>query len=268
MMTVSISLMSEADIFEQGYQLIVRDVNWDSYKYLFQYPERMLEAYKTTIIVTVCGTVVSVLMTALIAYPLSRMDFAYRRYINFFVFFTMLFSGGLVASYILTANWLNLKDTLWALILPSLAAPFHIFLMRIFFQGLPDSLVEAARIDGMSEFRIFATIVVPLCKQAFATIGLLTALGYWNEAFLPMLYIDDPKLTTLQLMLKNLVEYVNLIKTDALRTASGGSFSVIDLPSDGVMFATVVVASAPMLFIFAFFQKYFVKGIMTGAIKG
>jgi putative aldouronate transport system permease protein len=267
-LTISISITDNKSLATYGYQLIPRKISMDAYKLIFLDPQRILSGYKNSLIITIVGTVLNVFVTTLIAYPLSRKDFRLRNAISFYLFVTMLFSGGLVPVYILIVKYLHWKNLLIAIIIPAIAGPMNIFLMRVFFQDIPESLVEAAKIDGSSDYNSFFKIVLPLSKPAIATLTLMIALGYWNEAFGPMLYLDDMNKYPLQLILNNIVMFVNEIKNGTYLSGSGSSFNPVNVPSDGVMYGMMVVATAPMLLLFAFMQKYFVKGVAMGAVKG
>lgn len=268
LLTISVSITDNKTLLQQGYQIIPSKLSADAYFYLFQDPKSLLVGYKNSIIVTVFGSILNLLVTCLVAYPLSRRNFHFRGVISAYIFFTMIFSGGMVPTYVLVVQYLHWKDSLLALMIPVIAAPFNIFLMRVLFQDIPDSLVEAARIDGSSELNTFFRIILPLSKPALATLLLMIALGYWNDVFNPMLYIDSQQHYTIQLILQHIAEFVDSIKRGGLSDMSGNPIDPSTVPSDGVMYALMVVASTPMVFLFTFLQKYFVKGITAGAVKG
>jgi len=266
-LTLSVSFMGEKDIFQYGYSLIPKSINFDSYKLIFRFPEVIVSGYRVSIFITIAGTFLSLLFSALIAYPISRKDFIFQRSVSFFVFFTMLFQGGLIPFYILMTRYLGMKNSIWALIIPLMVSPLHVFLLRIFFQNIPGSLVEAAKLDGVSEMGFFFKIAIQLTKPGLATVALFIALIYWNDAFMAMMFIDTPDKKPLQLLLTQLATYVQLLRSQSLQGLSGGMVSDLNIPSDGVMFAMSVVATGPMLFVFSFFQKYFVSGLVAGAVK-
>jgi putative aldouronate transport system permease protein len=229
--------------------------------------DEIIRAYGVTTFTTFVGTFLSVLVMALCAYPLSRPDFKWRYPLTFFIFFTMLFGGGLIPTYIVITKYYGLGDTIWVYILPSLANAFQIIIFRTFFAGLPFSLIESAKLDGASELKIFFKIILPLSKPAIATIGLFNVLGRWNEWMTALIYIRDDKLYTLQFLLQRIlmeVEYINNIATE-LSVDFG---STMDVPTETVRFAMAIVAAGPMLFVFPFFQKYFAKGLTIGGVKG
>lgn len=260
------SFESQKEIMTRGYSAIPLKFDFTAYKMLFR-NSVVLDSYKITILVTVCGTLAGVFISALLGYVMSRKDYAYRNILAFYVFFTMLFSGGLVPSYILISKWLNLKNTIFALILPSVISAWNVMLMKNFFKSVPDTLIEAAKIDGMGEFGIFLKIVIPLSKPALATIALFYALGYWNQWYNSMIYTDTANLSMLQYTLLKLtrdIEYLNSAEAMQYGAVTSGT----EIPTYGMRMAMCVVAAGPMVLIFPFFQKYFVKGITIGSVKG
>ena len=261
-MVVSVSLTSEAGINANGYGLIPSEFSLEAYEFVFRTPGEVINAYATTIFVTVFGTIVGTLIMAMLAYPMSRSDFKYKNQLSFFVYFTMLFSGGLVPSYLLITS-LGMKDTVWALVIPIMFSSWNTMMLRMFMTSIPSALIEAATIDGASEFRIFFSIIIPLSKVGIVTIMLFTSLGLWNDWQQAMLYIDHGDLTSLQYMLYKVMNKVNLAKE------YGGVVTQTEkLPSENLRMALCVVAAGPMLLVFPFFQKYFSKGIVVGGVKG
>ena len=263
---ISVSLTDEATLNEFGYQIIPKSLSLDAYKYIFSDPEQIIRSYGVTIASTVVGTALAVLVMAFLAYPLSRPDYKMKSAVSFYVFFTMLFSGGLVPSYMLITQYLHLKDTFWVLVLPGLVTPFHVILFRTFFQQLPSELFDAAKIDGCSDIRMIFQIVLPLSKPVFATVALLGALTRWNDWYTCLLYINDDNLITLQYLLQRIMKNVELIKTQMANMPI--HMTQMDLPTESVRMALAVVVSGPMLIVFPFFQKYFAKGLTVGAVKG
>ena len=261
-LVVSVSLTSEAGINANGYGLIPSEFSFEAYEYIFRSPDEVINAYATTIFVTVFGTIVGTLIMAMLAYPMSRSDFKYKNALSFFVYFTMLFSGGLVPSYLLVTG-LGMKDTIWALVIPIMFSSWNTMMLRMFMTSIPAALIEAATIDGASEFRIFFSIIIPLSKVGIVTIMLFTSLGLWNDWQQAMLYIDHGDLTSLQYMLYRVMNKVNLAKEYA-----GTAVQTEKLPSENLRMALCVVAAGPMLLVFPFFQKYFSKGIVVGGVKG
>ena len=234
----------------------------DAYRLIFK-TSTVFDAYKVTIFVTVAGTLLSLIFTAALAYALCVKSFRLRNTISMYVYFTMLFSGGLVPTYLLISKYLNLSNTVWALILPALISPWNMFLMRNFFQEIPSSVIESAKLDGASEVKILFNIILPMSKPALATIGLFYALSYWNEWYRAMLYISKEKLFPLQYLIMTInrnMDYAN--------TMAGQTTIDFALPTFTVRLATTVVTIGPIIFLYPFIQKYFVKGLNVGAVKG
>jgi putative aldouronate transport system permease protein len=202
------------------------------------------------------------------AYALSRVDFKFRRQITFYLFFTMLFSGGLVPSYILVTRYLHLKDNILSLILPGLVNVFFIFMLRTFFQSLPFSIIESCVMDGAGEFRIFAQIIIPLSKPALATVGLMIMLNYWNEWFSALLYINKNELRPLQYLLQQMLLQVEALTREISEGSGATMLDPTKVPTETTRMAMAVIATGPMLLVFPFFQKYFVKGLTVGSVKG
>ncbi len=270
LLILAVSISNEQDIALYGYQLIPKQIDFAAYKYLFKNPDSILHAYGVTIFVTVVGTVLSVFLMALIAYPLSKQNLKFKKGITFYIFFTMLFSGGLVPTYILNTQYLHLNDTIWIYILPSLINVWHVFLLRTFFKSIPDSIAESALLDGAGEYRIFLTMILPLSKPALATVALLGALTRWNDWFTAMLYISNDNLISLQYLLQRILLNIQLLQglSASGNTVPGSILSMADLPSETVRMAMAIIAIGPMLLVFPFFQKYFVRGLTVGSVKG
>jgi putative aldouronate transport system permease protein len=265
-MVIAGSVSSESDIVQHGYSIIPRSVSFDSYRILLLGSNRIVDAYVVSAIVTVAGTVLSLLVTSMGAYAMARRSFRYRNALSIYAIITILFNGGLVPWYIICVRYLELKDTMWAMILPPLANAFNMFLIRNFMMSMPDDLHESAKIDGAGEFRIYAQLVVPLAKPVLATIGLFVSLSYWNDWFLGLMFIDKQELQPLQLLLRTLVSNIEFLRTsnnamDIQRIAS-------QLPSQSLKMALTVVTIGPIIFLYPFLQRYFVKGLMVGAVKG
>ncbi|MFC4776920.1 carbohydrate ABC transporter permease [Paenibacillus sp. GCM10023252] len=268
-LVVSVSLSDETMVIANGYKFWPEKFSTYAYEFLFQDASQILTSYGITMIVTVVGTVVGVLLMALYAYPIARNDFPHRKIFSFFIFFTMLFNGGLVSWYLVYVKMLGVKDSLLALILPMLVGPFFVLILRTFFGSLPSELLESAKIDGAGEFRIFFRIVVPLSVPAIATVALFSTLNYWNDWFNSLLFITDSSKVSLQyLMYKTMLNIQFLTSnTQAAQGASQGG-SVLELPSETVRMAMCIIGIGPIVFAYPFFQRYFVKGLMVGAIKG
>lgn len=261
---ISISITSEQSIVQNGFGMIPKSVSFEAYYLLFKNPTTILRAYSVTVFVTSVGTVLALIVSTQFAYALSRKDFTLRRMLSLYLYFTMLFSGGLVPIYILITRYLGLKNSLWAIILPSLATGWNVFVLRSYLTSVPDSIIEAARIDGAGEYYTFYRIVVPIVRGGIATIGIFIALAFWNEWNGTMLYINDSRLYSLQYLLQTL-----LGKIAALQIAQdmGMSVATVDLPKHSLRMATCVVAIGPIVFLFLACQKNLVSGIAIGAVK-
>jgi putative aldouronate transport system permease protein len=268
-LVAAISLTPEKEIVTKGYSLIPANFTLDAYKFVLRDPTEILRAYGITIIVTICGTLLGIWLTTTIAYVISRKDYRYRNGTSFFLFFTMLFSGGLTPFYILVAQTLHMKDTLLALIIPAALQAWYVILMKGFLQGISMSMIESAKIDGASELKTFISIVVPVAKPGIATIGLFLLLQFWNDWYASLLFINNNKLVSLQYLLYRImadIEYIKNVMSNV--NVSGVDLNNRNIPSLGSRMAMCLIAAGPMLVIFTFFQKYFIKGITIGSIKG
>jgi putative aldouronate transport system permease protein len=262
------SVSDEKVLISTGYTYFPSKLSLDSYYYMVKQSAMILHAYGITILVTIVGTLASVLITTMLAYPMSRKDFKYRNALAFFVFFTMLFNGGIVASYIMWSRFFDIKNTIWALIIPNyLVTGFNVFLVRNYFtNGVPFELIEAAQIDGAGEFTIFTKIMVPLAIPVVATISLFTALIYWNDWVNALYYVTDPNFFGIQNLLIRIMNNIQFLKISTNLAMLGTQN--IDLPGTSVRMAMAVIGILPMVIIFPFMQKYFIKGVVLGAIKG
>lgn len=265
---ISISLSDEQALTQFGYRLFPKVVSTRAYMHIFQNPTQLLNSYKTTIFFSMVGSTASLLVMALVAYSLSRNNFVLRKPITFFIFFTMLFGGGTIPSYILNTQYLGLANNIMVYILPSLASAWYIIIMRTFFSQLPHSLVESAKIDGASELRIFFQIVFPLSKPVLATVFLMTLLNKWNDWYTSLLYIRDTNLYSLQYMLQKILREAEFVKSMSALGVNLNTDMQTSVPTEPVRFAMVIVAAGPMLVVFPFFQKYFTRGLTVGAVKG
>ncbi|WP_435169373.1 carbohydrate ABC transporter permease [Paenibacillus glycanilyticus] len=266
-LVIAISLSSENSLHQFGYQFLPKEWSLEAYRIVFEKPEPLLRGYGVTIAITVIGTVLSLFMTALMAYPISRSDFRYQRPLTFYVFFTMLFNGGLIPFYILMTQYLHLKNTLAALIIPAVMSPFNIMIMKGFLDKISREIIESAKVDGAKEYRIFFTIILPLSTPALATLGLFIAFGYWNEWFNALLFIDNDKYVPLQLLLVRILSQAEFLANSPMAEVAD-KLKFAQFPTLTVRMAMAIVASGPMLVIFPFFQKYFVKGLTVGSLKG
>lgn len=263
------SFTDETTLLANGYRFFPQKYGLEAYVYLLKQSVMMLRAYKISILVTVIGTLASLVLSTTFAYPLSRKDFKYRNIFSFLVFFTMLFSGGIVPSYMMWTKFFHIKDTIWALIIPSyLMNAFNILLIRNYYSNnIPDALVEAARIDGASEFLTFRRVIVPLSVPVIATVGLFTGLAYWNDWINGLYYINDPGLYSIQNLLIRLMNNIQYLNSGAAAgIVSGGTTGA--LPSTSARMAIAVVGVIPVVAAYPFLQKYLIRGTVIGAVKG
>lgn len=263
---VSVSLSNETDISYFGYRLIPKQIDLTAYRYVFKHPKTILDAYKVTAIFSFVSMILSTVVTSLFAYPLSRKIFKQRNKLSLFMYFTTMFSGGLVPTYILITQYLHLANTIWVYIIPGMFGVWGAFVMRTFFNGLPDSLIESAYMDGAGEYRILFQIVYPLSTPVLATMAVGTFLGKWNDWNTSMLYIDDSKLYSLQYMLQRIIQNLTLLQNN--EEAAMLFSDAAEVPAETVRMAMAVVVAGPILFVFPFFQKYFTKGMVMGSVKG
>ena len=270
-LVISASFTSEDALQLGGFGLLPTDFTLEAYKAAFKNGERMIRAYGVTISQAFLGTLLSSLVAGMMAYPLSRSNFRFKGFLTGFIFFTMLFSAGMIPNYIVYARYYKLVDKFLIYILPGITGgAWNTLIYRTFFKSLPESLFESARIDGAKELTVFFKIVVPLSKPVFASISFLTLVGRWNNYTTSMIYIRNDKLYTLQYLLQRLMNEANFLKSLINNADLGGGmdFSNITLPSENLKYAMCVIAAGPMLVAFPFFQKYFSKGLTVGAVKG
>lgn len=267
---ISLSVTPEVTIARGGYKLIPSEIDFSAYRLIFEEPTQLIDSYQITIAFSLLGTFLSVVFMSMIAYALAREQFYYRRGVTFFVYFTMLFSGGLIPSYIINTQYLGMGDSFWVYIFPTLIAPYYVLILRTFFKGLPASLTEAAKVDGASEMKIFTTIVLPLSKPVLATVSLLILLAKWNDWNTSLIYIMDAKKYSLQFLLQKILREAEFLKNmaDSPNAAMLLDQMQQDAPVESMRFAMAILAAGPMMIIFPFFQKYFTKGLTIGAVKG
>lgn len=262
------SITSNQDITLYGYSFFPKSISFEAYEYIGSEFAQILRAYSITILVTAVGTFAGLAITLLYAYPLSRPHLPGKKFFSFYVLFTMLFNGGLVPTYIMYTRYLGIKNTLWALIIPSLLMnAFNVLLVRSYLQNnIPQSLIEAAQIDGAGEFTVVRKIVIPMSKPILATIGLFIGVAYWNDWMNGLYYVTDEKLYSIQQILNNMLKNIEYLTKNA--TSVGKSTSLAgSLPAATIRMAIAVIALIPILGIYPFVQKYFVKGIALGAVK-
>ena len=261
------SFSDNATVLREGYSFFPSKLSTSAYEIMFLFPNRIISAYRVTVTVTLCGSLIGVFIISMSGYVLMRTDLRSRNTISFLIYFTSIFQGGLIPWYILITNYLKLSDKLLALILPSLMNPFLIILMRNFMkQFIPMELIESAKIDGANDLLIFFKIVFWLATPGIATVALFLALGYWNEWYMSMLFMRTPTKYSLQFYLYNML---NAAKALAELAAQGGSVNLsADLPSETTKLAMAVVATGPIIMVYPFIQRYFVSGLTIGAVKG
>lgn len=249
----------------EGFSFFPSKWSTDAYQYIVNEKDTMLRAYGITIVVTLIGTTLGLLISVMLAYSLANSDLPGRNFMTFFVTLTMLFNGGLVPTYLIYTNVFHIKDTLTALIVPNLLMNgFNVILIRNYFAtGVPTVLYEAARIDGASEFYIFYRIALPLSKPILATVGLLMGIAYWNDWQNGLYYLNDTSLYSIQNILNRINENISFL---ASNSTSGVKIS--DLPTSTIRMAIAVIGILPIVCIYPFFQEYFVRGIAVGAVKG
>lgn len=265
---ISISLSDEIDIVKEGFHIIPMHFTTTAYSVIFKNSYKLVNAYRVTLTVTFIGTIASLFIMSMFAYALSRRDYKYKRVLSFYLFFTMLFSGGLVPWYILITRYLHMIDSIAVLIIPYLVSAWYIFLLRTYFQKIPVSLIESAKLDGAGEFRIFGQIIIPLSTPALATVGLFVALNYWNDWWLSLLFINKPRLYSLQMLLKIMMDNIDFLKNDMQSIYDPDMLKSLTLPSESTRMAMCLLAIGPIMILFPFLQKYFVKGLTVGSIKG
>lgn len=260
------SFTEEKYIITKGYSFFLTAQNFSlgGYETVFKAPEKILSAYGITAFVTLVGTVLSILITTMTGYALSRQSFPWRNQFSFFYFFTTLFSGGLVPWYLLCTKYLHFTNHLYSLIIPGLFSVWNMIITKSFMKGIPNELVESAKVDGASEYRIYFQLMLPLSKPLIATLSLFTALGYWNDWYNCMLFITDTGKFNLQFTLQNILSSVEALTDIANKTG----VRVASLPTESMKMAMCIVAIGPIILLYPFLQKYFVKGMTIGAVKG
>lgn len=266
LMVAAVSFTTEADIMAHGYRLFPEHLTLEGYEVIFKNPKSIMTGYRVTILTTVIGAPLGVLINAMFAYTQSRKDFKFRRPLSLYMTFTMLFSGGLVPTYIMITQYLKLGNTLAVLIVPGLVNVWYIFLLKFFFDTIPATLVEAAKLDGAGEMMIFFRIMLPLARTGLVTILLFFTLAYWGAWQGSLYYITDDSKYQLQYMLQRMMNNIDFVTQHISEMPEG--MSLKDLPKESTRMAMCLLTAGPMLVIFPFFQKYFVQGITVGAVKG
>lgn len=269
LMILSGSFSSEKAILQNGFSLLPQDFSLEAYKTVFEHPIVVIRAYATTICLTLAGTGLGLALQTMTAYVLARKEFEWRNAFSFFFYFTTLFSGGLVPYYLLIRQTLHLTDSYLALLFPLLFSVYNLLIMKSYIMAIPESLIDAAKIDGCGEFRTLVQVVLPLIKPALATVGLFIALAYWNDWYNAMLYINTEEKWPLQYFLyKRINDIEGYKKLIANGTVSGAVVSSMSLPTQTLKMALTIVVTGPIVLAYPLVQKYFVQGITIGAVKG
>lgn len=268
LLIVIASFTAENSLIQFGYSYVPKKWSLDAYYYMVKQGVTIARAYGVSFFVTIVGTSISVLLTTMLAYPMSRKSFKYRNILAFFVFFTMLFNGGIVPSYIMWTKIFAIKNTIWALIIPNyLVTAFNVILVKNYYSNsIPESLIEAAQIDGASELTIFGKIMLPLAVPTVATISLFTGLCYWNDWTNGLYYIDDQKLFSIQQLLMKIMNNIQALRSNSNAALLGTG--AVDLPGTSIRMAMAVIGILPIMLVYPFVQKYLVKGVVVGAVKG
>ena len=265
-LVISGSVSDQQSIQLNGYQLIPRQFSLDAYRMLFKIPEELIRAYGVTILVTAAGTGLGLLVTSMASYVLANKDFRYRFQVSFFFYFTSIFGGGLVPWYIFNTKYLRFHNNIIALILPILVNVTYLLILKSYMLSIPESLFESAYLDGAGDMTVYFRIALPLCKAGLATVGLFIALNYWNDWYNAMLFLDEGRrdLYPLQYYLNNILTKAQAINAAAARSGIAAS----DVPGEPMKLAMTVIATGPIVLLYPFLQKYFVKGVTIGAVKG
>ena len=262
---ISASFSDERSLLREGYSLWPVSFSTAAYDMLFS-TRQIVDSYKVSIFVTVVGTAFSMVVTAMMAYPLSVKKLKYRGAISFFAYFTMLFNGGLVPTYMLVSKYLGMRDTVWCMIIPVLVNPWNLFLLRNFFSAIPAELHESARIDGANDVRILWQIILPVSLPALATVALFYGVSYWNQWFNAMLYIEDASKFPLQYLIMKMLRNIELLKQ--MSSQAGFAVDMSSLPTVTTKMATAIVTIGPIIIAYPFAQKYFTSGLIVGSVTG
>ena len=268
-LVVSISFSAEQSITDYGYRLIPKIISLDGYGYLLKQGALIIRALGVSLFVTIVGTALGTLLTTLMGYVLSRPDYKLNGFLTMLVFIPMVFNGGLVSTYFIVSQFLHLKNTLWALILPLSVSSFNVVICSTFFKTtIPEELIESAKMDGATQFKIFFQIVLPISLPVIATIGLFLCFAYWNDWYQSMLYIDNQRLYSLQALLNAIMTNINMLAQNAATMGASMADMVANMPKEAARMAIVVIIVLPIACAYPFFQKYFISGLTVGAVKG
>lgn len=265
---IIISLTDEHSLAMNGYRFIPEKWSLYAYQYIVNAGENILRSYGVTIFITIVGTIIGLLLTGTYAYALSRKTYAYRSFFTKVITIPMLFSGGMIANYLIVTKVLMLKNSVWALILPLCLNSYNIIVLRTFFKtSIPDAVVESAKIDGASEWTLFFKIVIPMAKPGLATIALFLVLGYWNDWFNALMYMDDKTWIPLQYLLMQIESSIDWLASNKSMMGVDGIQAAANLPKETIKMAIVVISTLPIACAYPFFQRYFVNGLTVGAVK-
>ncbi len=263
-----ISLSSNDSIQQFGYRFIPQEFSLSAYRFLWNERSTILRAFWMSIVVTSLGVVIGTALTTTIGYALSRKTYRLKGFLTWLIFIPMIFNGGMVSAYVVNANILGLRNTIWALILPLAVSSFNVIICKTFFRmSVPESIIESSKIDGASQLMIFLRVVVPISKPLFATIGIFLAFGYWNDWFLSSLYISDSSLVTLQALLNNILKNIQYLASNPTLGVTLQQYRAM-MPAESARMAIALVTVLPIALVYPFFQKYFISGLTVGAVKG
>lgn len=266
---IVISITDEAAIDQFGYQFFPKMISFSAYEYLWGQIVSVSRAFGISVFVTVVGTVLGLVLTTSMGYTLSRSNYKGKNFFTWVIFIPMIFNGGLVSTYYIYSNFLGLKDSVWALILPLAVSSYNVVICKTFFKTtIPDSLIESAKIDGASQLTIFSKIVLPISKPVLATIGLFLCFKYWNDWYSSMLYIDNQKMYSLQALLQQITKNIEYLTQNASQMGVSQAELAAKLPKESFRMAMAVVIVIPIACVYPFFQKYFISGLTIGAVKG
>ncbi len=263
-----ISVSSNTSLQQFGYRFIPKQFSFEAYRFLWNERSMILHAFWMSVLVTSVGILIGTILTTTMGYVLSRKQFRLKGFLSWLIFIPMIFNGGMVASYVVNVNILGLRDTAWVLILPLAVSSFHVIICKTFFRmTVPESIIESAKIDGASQLSVFLRIVVPISKPLFATMGIFLAFGYWNDWFLASLYISNRDLVTLQALLNNILKNIDYMASNPNLGATLQQYRSM-IPAESARMAIALVVVIPIACVYPFFQKYFIRGLTVGAVKG
>jgi putative aldouronate transport system permease protein len=266
-LVIVVSVTDEMEILRTGYNFFPKAFSTKAYEYIAASGQVIWRAYGVSLFTTIFGTLLSLLITCMYAYPLARTGFKYKTFFSFIAYFTMIFGGGLIPWYMVYTHIFKIKESIFIMIFPYLLNAWYALIMRTFYKTtIHESILESAKIDGAGEFRIFFTIVLPLCRAGLATIGLFCTLSYWNDWYLPLIFVNNPKMYNIQYLMYQYLLSIQFLSSSS--SFSQSSLAFRDLPSESARMAVAVLSIGPIIFAYPFFQKYFVKGLTIGAVKG